>query len=138
MTVQAPPDWYPDPFGRHELRYWDGGQWTQHVASRGRQEIDPPAGGSPVPTAHRASRKVQRQVRRIGVSDGAQVGSEALFTEPVLVLKQKAKLFEVNATYAVYDQDGQQIGAVREVGKSFMKRAVGIRPYQDRTHNLQG
>jgi integrase len=42
MSGQAPANWYPAPFGCHELRYWDGGQWTQHVASRGRQEIDPP------------------------------------------------------------------------------------------------
>jgi len=108
MTGQAPANWYPDPFGRHELRYWDGGQWTQHAASRGRQEIDPPVGGSPVPTFKRASKKVQREVRRAGVAAGAQVGGGTLFTEPVLVVNQKAKLRDVNVDYAVYDQHGQQ------------------------------
>jgi hypothetical protein len=29
------PGWNPDPWGRHELRYWDGGQWTGHVADGG-------------------------------------------------------------------------------------------------------
>ena len=24
---QHPANWYPDPFGRHEHRYWDGTQW---------------------------------------------------------------------------------------------------------------
>ena len=24
-----PPDWYPDPLGRHELRYYDGSRWTE-------------------------------------------------------------------------------------------------------------
>ena len=137
MPEQAPANWYRDPFGRHELRYWDGGQWTQHVASRGRQEIDPPVGGSPVPTVNRASKKVQREVRRAGVAAGAQVGVGTLFTEPVLVVCQKAKLIEVNAEYAVYDQHGQQIGAVREVGQSIAKKAMSVRADQNRTHRLQ-
>lgn len=33
--------WYPDPTGRNELRYWDGSAWTDHVANRGQQKIDP-------------------------------------------------------------------------------------------------
>lgn len=136
MTVHTPASWHPDPFGRHELRYWDGGQWTQHVASRGRQEIDPPMAGSPVPTVNRASRKAQRDVRRAGAA-GAQVGGGTLFTEPVLVVNQKAKLVELNAEYAVYDQHGQKIGAVREVGQSIMKKAIAVRPAQNRTHRLQ-
>jgi hypothetical protein len=31
MTA-APPNWYPDPTSPHQLRYWDGSQWTAHVA----------------------------------------------------------------------------------------------------------
>ena len=33
--------WAPDPFGRFELRYWDGHSWTALVSSWWRQEIDP-------------------------------------------------------------------------------------------------
>jgi hypothetical protein len=32
-VIAAPPSWYPDPMRRHELRYWDGSRWTEHVAS---------------------------------------------------------------------------------------------------------
>lgn len=39
--TQTPADWYADPLGRHELRYWDGTQWTDHVATRGVQGTDP-------------------------------------------------------------------------------------------------
>src|SRR5665647_3490330 len=128
MTEQVPANWHAGSIGRHELRYWDGGQWTQHVASRGRQEIDlpvsgppvPPVSSSSVPTVNRAGKKVQREVRRAGVAAGARVGGGTLFTEPVLVVNQKAKLIEVNAEYVVYDQHGQQIGAVREVGQSII------------------
>jgi hypothetical protein len=28
-------DWYPDPTGRFQHRFWDGAQWTHHVATNG-------------------------------------------------------------------------------------------------------
>ena len=37
----SPPEWAPDPHGRHELRYWDGTVWTEHVSSGGVQTTDP-------------------------------------------------------------------------------------------------
>lgn len=45
--------WYQDPGGRHELRYWDGGQWTPNVADSGvpstaddvRSDWGPPGAG---------------------------------------------------------------------------------------------
>jgi hypothetical protein len=41
MTQQhTPAGWYPDPTGRYESRYFDG-QWTEHVATRGVNSIDP-------------------------------------------------------------------------------------------------
>jgi hypothetical protein len=37
-----PPEWYPDPSGRHQLRYWDGARWTEHAADEATgQVIDP-------------------------------------------------------------------------------------------------
>ncbi len=38
----APAAWYPDPSNRFELRYWDGSEWTEHVARGGQQFTDPP------------------------------------------------------------------------------------------------
>lgn len=34
------PGWYDDPYGRHELRYWNGTAWTADVASGGRRFVD--------------------------------------------------------------------------------------------------
>lgn len=38
----VPAGWHPDPMGRHELRYWDGGAWSEHVSTGGVQATDPP------------------------------------------------------------------------------------------------
>lgn len=137
MTELAPANWYPDPYGRHEHRYWDGGQWSQHVHSRGAQSIDPPVAALRVPTVVRTNKKVQREVRKAGIVAGNQIGGGTLLTEPVLVVSQKAKLIEVNAEYAVFDQHGRRIGAVREVGQSMVKKAIAVRANEDRTHRFQ-
>jgi len=34
-------NWHPDPTGEHELRYWDGRMWTEHVADQGVQSVSP-------------------------------------------------------------------------------------------------
>ncbi len=36
----SPAAWHPDPTDRHQLRYWDGGRWTEHVADQGRVRTD--------------------------------------------------------------------------------------------------
>jgi hypothetical protein len=33
--------WFADPGRRHEVRYWDGQRWTEHVSDRGTQRLDP-------------------------------------------------------------------------------------------------
>lgn len=38
----VPAGWYADPAGRFELRYWDGGTWTEHVSRGGQQFTDAP------------------------------------------------------------------------------------------------
>jgi hypothetical protein len=44
-----PPNWYPDPKGEAELRYWDGSQWTEHTHSS--QTAAQPAPAAPPPSA---------------------------------------------------------------------------------------
>jgi uncharacterized protein YxjI len=138
MANTSEPGWYPDPSGRHESRYYDGTQWTEHVASHGKQSVDPPSGGSHVPQVARAPEKVQRDVARAGaVSTGS--GGGTIFTEPLLVVNQKAKLIEVNNEYAVFDQNANQIGAVRQVGQSAAKKVLRVLSNFDQymTHKLQ-
>ena len=134
-----PASWYPDPFGRFEMRYFDGAQWTAHVSNGGQQQTDPPVGAAAVPTVNRPTEKIRADVAKAGVQAGATVGGGSVFSEPVLVVNQKAKLIEVNNEYAVYDQHGSQIGAVREVGQSAAKKVVRVLTRYDQfmTHKLQ-
>lgn len=37
-----PPQWHPDPSGRHEYRLWDGSTWTDQVSDGGVVTTDPP------------------------------------------------------------------------------------------------
>ena len=52
----ADASWLPDPGGAHELRYWNGTAWTEHVSDQGTTgqdpvttEYPPPAGAFPPP-----------------------------------------------------------------------------------------
>ena len=40
--MSEPAGWQPDPFGRHEVRYWDGAAWTAHVSDAGVTSTDEP------------------------------------------------------------------------------------------------
>ncbi|HUY86363.1 MAG TPA: DUF2510 domain-containing protein [Acidimicrobiales bacterium] len=44
--------WYADPYGRHELRYFDGSSWTVHVANAGVATLDAPLVQPHFPTTH--------------------------------------------------------------------------------------
>jgi uncharacterized protein YxjI len=130
--------WYPDPGGKHEHRYWDGSQWTDNVADHGRQSVDPLV-GTHVPTTAHSAEKVQQQVQQRAGVQAIGPGGGTLFTEPVLVVNQKRKLIELNTEFAVYDQQGTQIGAVRQVGQSTAKKAVRFLANVDQflTHKFQ-
>lgn len=116
------PGWHPDPFGRYEVRYWDGAAWTAHVSTKGQATTDEPV-ASPVPTVRRSKDKVRRDVSRAG-AQAAAPGGGTLLTEPILVVNQKAKVLELTNEYAVFDKDANQIGAVRQVGQSAARKVL--------------
>jgi hypothetical protein len=51
----ADASWLPDPSGAHELRYWNGSAWTEHVSDQGTTGQDalsteyPPPASAPMP-----------------------------------------------------------------------------------------
>jgi hypothetical protein len=42
-------EWLADPSGRHDLRWWDGARWTEHVSDAGDTSTDQPGEGLPPP-----------------------------------------------------------------------------------------
>lgn len=150
--MSTPAGWYPDPSGRAEQRWFDGNQWTSHVAGGGHtwDEAATPPPPAPVSTPQ----EVQQQVARAaqdpyagapgrpapqGPAPVAPGGGGTLFDEPILVVNQKAKLIEVSNEYAVYDQHGRQLGAVRQVGQSTARKVIRVMTSWDQflTHRLE-
>jgi len=114
MTAPPPPPgWYPDPAGSPATRWWDGQAWTEHL-----QQPGPP-------------QQPQQQYQ--------QGGRSVLLEQPVLVVSQRTKLIELTNEYKVSDGNGQQIGAVVEVGQSTAKKALRFVSSLDQflTHTLE-
>ena len=40
-ALSAPAGWLADPTSRHELRYWTGTAWSEHVSDMGATDVDP-------------------------------------------------------------------------------------------------
>ncbi|MFE6689131.1 phospholipid scramblase-related protein [Streptomyces sp. NPDC057743] len=185
--TNIPAGWYADPQGTpHQLRWWDGSQWTAHThpgqqahsqeqagqpaqphpAQQPQQQMPqqyPPQqqpapaqapygqqpGGAPygqpgpygAEALHQARQQagIQHQVQQQAGVAPAGAGGGSLFTEPVLVVNQKAKLIEVSNEYAVYDQHGNTLGSVVEIGQSTAKKMLRVVSSLDQymTHRLE-
>jgi len=134
------PGWHPDPAHVHELRYFDGSSWTDHVSDRGVAAVDPlPSAGPPsigssafdgldqgLSFGEVPSDKVQAQVAQNTGAAPVAAGTGDMFSEPVLVVNQKAKLIELNNQYSVFDAEGRKIGAVQQVGQSGARKALRL------------
>ncbi|MFC4329716.1 phospholipid scramblase-related protein [Streptomyces andamanensis] len=146
MTTHSntPAGWYPDPHGAAQtLRYWDGAQWTEHThadqQAPAAQQVPPQAQSPAAAPQAGFDPRVQQQVREeAGVASG-NVGGGTLFSEPVLVVNQKAKLIELTNEYEVFDQNGNRLGVVTEIGQSALRKVVRFVSSIDQfmTHRLE-
>jgi len=50
----------------------------------------------------------------------------SIFDQSVLVVNQKAKIIEINNEYAIFDANGTQLGAVRQVGQSKLRKVLRV------------
>ena len=125
-----PPGWYPDPAGGGGSRWWNGQGWTEHLQPAAAPPPPPPAAVPVPPRGVGAPSPVAEQLSGHGPS---------LYEQPVLLVSQKTKLIELTNEYAVFDGQGQQIGAVVEVGQSTVRKAVRFLSSLDQflTHRLE-
>jgi len=135
-----PANWYPDPMGRAEYRWFDGTDWTDQVSSNGKTAVDPVhQAPAHIPARDVSPEKIAKDLVKAGITAGEVHGGGTLFTEPVLVVNQKAQWIEITNQYAISDQHGNQIGAVREVGQTAAKKVMRVMTSFDQffTHNYQ-
>lgn len=145
--TNTPANWYDDPTGRHQHRYWDGNAWTSHVSDNGIQGTDDIAAASAAPTEESApsgldrldagltigdeGSKVDEQLhgggrRGVGIEGTVEGGGGGILTEPILVVNQKAKLIELSNQYTVFDQHGSAIAVVNQVGQSTARKVLRL------------
>ncbi|MGW9131548.1 phospholipid scramblase-related protein [Streptomyces sp. NPDC055681] len=143
--------WYPDPHGAPQLlRYWDGSQWTEHTNPAGGQQSQAPVQGQvpqqqAAPQHQQAAAQPQAAPQQFAPQQMAQPqqggvpGGASLFNQQVLVVNQKAKLIEVTNEYSVFDQHGNTIGSVIQVGQSALRKVLRFVSSIDQylTHKLE-
>ncbi|WP_327421069.1 phospholipid scramblase-related protein [Streptomyces sp. NBC_01527] len=143
--------WYPDPHGAPQLlRYWDGSQWTEHTNPADGQQPQAPAQGQvpqqqAAPQYQQAAAQPQAAPQQFAPQQTAQPqqggvpGGASLFNQQVLVVNQKAKLIEVTNEYSVFDQNGNTIGSVIQVGQSALRKVLRFVSSIDQylTHKLE-
>ncbi|MEV6162839.1 phospholipid scramblase-related protein [Streptomyces sp. NPDC052052] len=162
MTTQSniSAGWYPDPHGAPQLlRYWDGSQWTEHTNPAGGQQAQGAVPTTPASAQPQAAPQHQQAVphqqagyqqavqQQPGVpqqavhqpQQGGAPGAGSLFNQQVLVVNQKAKLIEVTNEYSVFDQHGNTIGSVVQVGQSALRKVLRFLTSVDQylTHRLE-
>lgn len=123
-----PAAWRADPFGRHELRYWDGSAWTAHVSDAGVQGSDepvpndpsspPPAPPGPVAPAAASGKGSWKDKLKNAAQQAAVQGKELAEKGKAMAAEQQA----ARAAAAAADPNNVWVGEKKSVGSS----AIGM------------
>jgi Scramblase/Protein of unknown function (DUF2510) len=106
--------WQADPYGRHELRFFDGHKWTPYVRDGEENGIDEP--GGPLGEA---------------AATGARSG---LLAEDVLVVERFTDLGRRWSDRTVHRADGTRIGTLRRAAPATSRSQPALRALVARDH----
>lgn len=108
--------WREDPFGRHELRFFDGHRWTPYVRDGGTDSMDEPGGP---------------------IGEAKQRARSSLLTEDVFVVERFTDLGRRWSDRSVLRPDGTRAGMLRRAAPSDTARGAGLKALvsRDQTKN---
>lgn len=99
--------WHKDPYGRHELRFFDGHKWTPYVRNGAENDMDEP--GDPM------------------IEALAAVTRSSLLDERVFVVERSTDLYRRWSDRVVQRSDGTQAGLLRRVALTAESPHAGVR-----------
>jgi hypothetical protein len=94
--------WRDDPYGRHELRFFDGHRWTPYVRDGGTDSVDEPGGP---------------------IGEAKQHARSALLTEDVFVVERFTDLGRRWSDRSVLRPDGTRAGMLRRAAASDSRKS---------------
>jgi Protein of unknown function (DUF2510)/Scramblase len=98
--------WRADPYGRHELRFFDGTRWTPYVRDAGADGVDEP--GGPLGEVRQQSRS-------------------ALLTDELFVVERSTELGRRWSDRAVLRADGTRAGTLRRAAPGVNRTGGGLK-----------
>ena len=116
----VPADWYGDPTGRHQYRYWDGAGWTDHVADDGKASVDQ-LDGAPCVEGDKPEHAI------ILVSNESSGGSTQYILTDVSRSELKDRMLGSQLARGLDIQSGSQVDELFSQGKTETTSVVGQR-----------
>src|SRR5687768_5693547 len=94
MTDEAA--WKPDPTGKHDLRYWNGTIWTEHVSDDGVTSVDfmPSEEGAPSEAAAPSGKGSWKDKLKTAATQAAAQGKQLAESAKEKMAEQQAKRIE--------------------------------------------
>ncbi|UDY37767.1 DUF2510 domain-containing protein [Dermatobacter hominis] len=103
--------WYPDPTGRHRLRWWTGRTWAAAVADDGAQSFDPDGLTPGAPAWPLAEPSAEDHAAVLAACHAAAVPGDDPLTAGTLVLwHRRSGLVDLHPTWSVHDGTGTWLG----------------------------
>jgi uncharacterized protein DUF2510 len=135
MRRMTPPAWYPDPSGAHQLRWFDGRQWTDNVSDQGvvsQAPLAPPPPAQQAPPVQQPQYVQQQSAQQpfsAPVAAPAQApttGGGTIFTEPILVIDRQYNAWNKTLSWTIHDAVGRSVASAAEQEPSEARKVLNF------------